>query len=115
MADDCMFCSIVDGDQPAEIVYDGEKVVGFEDINPQAPEHILFVPKKHLSSVNQVTEAEEKMIGKLYTAAKSVAEDHGFSDSGYRLVVNCGDDALQSVDHLHLHCLAGREMEWPPG
>ncbi|MFB6344674.1 MAG: histidine triad nucleotide-binding protein [bacterium] len=115
MEDDCLFCSIIEGEQDADQVYETDEVLGFHDINPQAPTHLLFVPKKHIASVNDLRESDESLIGKLYTAARSVAEDKGFAESGYRLVVNCGDDAMQSVDHLHLHCLAERQLDWPPG
>lgn len=115
MVEDCIFCSIIEGEQDAKIAHDEERVLGFEDINPQAPEHLLFVPKKHIPSVNELTEEDESLVGRLYTAARAVAESRGFARDGYRLVMNCGDDASQAVDHLHLHCLAGRRMKWPPG
>lgn len=115
MAEDCLFCDIVAGEQEADIVYENSQVLAFEDINPQAPIHYLVVPKKHVASVNELGTEDEQLVGKLYSAARGIAEDDGFSEDGYRLVVNCGDDALQSVDHVHLHVLAGREMDWPPG
>lgn len=113
--DDCLFCAIVEGEQDAEIVYESDDVIGFHDINPQAPTHILFIPREHVSSVNDLGKEHEDIVGKLFTAAREVAEEQGFDGDGYRLVTNCGDDALQSVYHLHLHCLAGRQMDWPPG
>ncbi len=115
MTDECIFCDIVAGEQEADILYENSQVLAFEDINPQAPVHDLVVPKKHVDSVNELGKEDEQLVGKLYSAARRIAGEKGFAKDGYRLVVNCGDDALQSVDHLHLHVLAGRQMEWPPG
>lgn len=115
MSRDCLFCSIASGEGDAEVVYEDERVVAFEDINPQAPVHFLIVPRDHVASVNDLTEEDEELVGRLHTVARRLAEEKGFAGDGYRLVVNCGDDAQQSVDHLHLHCLAGRSLDWPPG
>jgi histidine triad (HIT) family protein len=107
---DCLFCSIVAGDVPADIVRTDDLTVAFRDINPQAPVHVLVVPKRHI-----VSDAAE--VTALLTAARAVAEAEGIAgpDRGYRLVFNVGPDALNSVDHLHLHVLGGRTFEWPPG
>lgn len=115
MSEECLFCSIASGEQEAEVLFEDDRVVAFEDINPQAPVHFLVVPKKHVASVNDLSERDEELVGRLYTVARDLAAEQGFAGDGYRLVVNCGDDAQQSVDHLHLHCLAGRSLGWPPG
>lgn len=115
MSRDCLFCSIASGEEDAEVIHEDERVVAFEDINPQAPVHFLIVPRDHVASVNDLTEADEELVGRLHTVARRLAEEEGFAADGYRLVVNCGDDAQQSVGHLHLHCLAGRALDWPPG
>jgi histidine triad (HIT) family protein len=115
VSEDCLFCGIARGDEAANVVYEDDDVIAFEDINPQAPEHLLIVPKRHIASVNELRTEDETLVGQLYTVARSIAESKEFAENGYRLVMNCGDDAHQSVDHLHLHCLAGRELDWPPG
>lgn len=115
MPEECLFCDIVSGEQEADVLFENSQVLAFEDINPQAPVHYLVIPKKHIASVNELEAGDEHLVGKLHLAARQLAEEDEFAADGYRLVVNCGDDALQSVDHLHLHVLAGREMDWPPG
>ena len=112
---DCLFCKIINGDIPADIVYQDDDVLGFKDVNPQAPTHVLFIPKKHISTVNDLTTDNAGLVGKLYLAAASVAKDAGFADEGYRLVMNCNAGAGQTVFHIHLHMLAGRRLNWPPG
>jgi len=112
---DCLFCKIINGDIPADIVYQDDDVLGFKDVNPQAPIHILFIPKKHIATVNDLDATNAELIGKLYLAAKKVAADNGFADEGYRLVMNCNEGAGQTVFHIHLHVLAGRSLGWPPG
>ncbi len=115
MVNDCLFCSIASGDAEADIVYEDEHSVAFRDINPQAPQHILIIPRKHIANPNELREEEESLMGHLFIVARDVSEELGFSDRGYRLVMNCGEDAGQEVMHAHLHSLAGRTMEWPPG
>jgi len=114
---DCLFCGIVAGDIPADIVRTDERTVAFRDINPQAPTHVLVVPKRHIPSASVVTAADGDDVGALLVAAKAVADAEGIggADRGYRLVFNVGPDALNSVDHLHLHVLGGRTFDWPPG
>lgn len=114
---DCLFCSIVAGDVPADIVATDELTVAFRDINPQAPVHVLVVPKRHIVNAAEVTGADADELAALLTAARAVADAEGISgaDRGYRLVFNVGPDALNSVDHLHLHLLGGRRFDWPPG
>jgi histidine triad (HIT) family protein len=114
---DCLFCSIVAGDVPADIVRTDELTVAFRDINPQAPVHVLVVPKRHIVNAGTVTPADADDIAAMLVAAKAVADDEGIgtADRGYRLVYNVGPDALNSVPHLHLHVLGGRTFAWPPG
>lgn len=112
---DCLFCKIINGDIPADIVYQDDDVLGFKDVNPQAPTHVLFIPKKHIATVNDLETDDAQLAGKLYLAAKKVASDLGVADDGYRLVMNCNAGAGQTVFHIHLHMLAGRALSWPPG
>jgi len=112
---DCLFCKIINGDIPADIVYQNDDVLGFKDVSPQAPSHVLFIPKKHIATVNDLELDDAELVGKLYLAAKKVATDAGFAAEGYRLVMNCNAGAGQTVFHIHLHMLAGRALHWPPG
>ena len=113
MSDECLFCRIATGEMSAEIVHEDDDLVTFRDINPQAPTHILVIPRKHVASVDDLEPADAELVGKLFLAAKEVAADEGLE--GYRLVVNNGAEAGQSVFHIHLHVLGGRAMRWPPG
>ncbi|CAA6817811.1 MAG: Histidine triad protein [uncultured Thiotrichaceae bacterium] len=113
--DNCLFCKMVAGDIPADVVYENDDVLAFRDINPQAPVHILIIPKKHVATLNDVVEEDAMLMGKLFLAAKEIAEAEGVADEGYRTVVNCGASAGQSVFHVHMHVLAGRPLQWPPG
>ncbi|MEE9304411.1 MAG: histidine triad nucleotide-binding protein [Thiotrichaceae bacterium] len=112
---DCLFCKIVAGEIPAELLYEDEYVIAFKDINPQAPMHNLVIPKKHISTINDVTTEDDMLMGKMFLAAKALAKEAGLADEGYRTVMNCGKSAGQTVFHIHLHVLAGRNMKWPPG
>ena len=114
---DCLFCGIVAGEIPAEVVRTDDRTVAFRDINPQAPTHVLVVPKRHIKNAGVVTGEDADDVAALVVAAKAVADAEGFGgdDRGYRLVFNVGPDALNSVDHLHLHVLGGRTFDWPPG
>lgn len=112
---DCLFCKVVAGDIPAEIVYESESALAFRDINPQAPTHVLVIPRKHISTINDIDEADRELVGDLYMAAKAIAVDEGIAESGYRAVMNCNEGAGQSVFHIHLHVLGGRGLSWPPG
>jgi len=112
---DCLFCRIVDGEIPAEIVRSDPDLLAFRDINPQAPTHILIVPRKHIPSVSRLEDGDAAIMGKLFLAAKELARAEGIDDGGYRMVVNAGRDAGQTVFHIHLHLLGGRGMAWPPG
>ncbi len=112
---DCLFCKIRDGEIPADIIYQDDDVMAFNDVSPQAPTHLLIIPKKHLSTVNDVEQVDELVMGKLFSAAKKIAAENGINDGGYRLVVNTNEQAGQTVFHIHMHFLAGRNMAWPPG
>lgn len=112
---DCLFCKIVSGDVPAEILHETDSVVAFRDISPKAPTHVLVIPREHIATINDIDPEHEKTIGQLFTAAKAVAAEEGLSESGYRVVMNCGEGAGQSVFHIHLHLLGGRPLSWPPG
>lgn len=111
--DSCLFCKIVGKKIPAVLVYEDECVVAFNDIAPQAPVHILIIPKKHISGVDAISELEEAIAGKLLVAASKIAQKIGLKD--YRIVINNGVKAGQTVFHIHLHLLSGRDMKWPPG
>lgn len=112
---DCLFCKIRDGEIPAEVVYEDDDVLAFNDVNPHAPVHVLIIPKKHIATVNDVAAGDSAIIGKLYLAAKHIAAERDIAEDGYRLVVNCNAMAGQTVYHIHLHLLGGRRMTWPPG
>ena len=112
---DCIFCRIVAGEIPAEIIYKDEQAIAFRDINPQAPVHVLVIPRQHLESLNEATEGDETSLGHLLRVAARVAGEGGLSARGYRTVINTGAGAGQSVFHLHVHLLGGRALTWPPG
>jgi histidine triad (HIT) family protein len=112
---DCIFCKIGAKQIQSMIVHDEDDLLAFRDINPQAPVHILIIPKKHYTSLNEVDVAESGLIGKMFSAAKQIAKQEKINGTGYRLVINTGVNAGQSVAHLHLHLLGGRTMAWPPG
>ena len=111
--ENCIFCSIVNGDIPAEKLYEDDEVLAFKDVNAQAPEHFLVIPKEHISTSNDAK--DEALLGKLSITASEIAKERGFAEEGYRLVMNCNRHGCQSVFHIHLHCLGGRQMSWPPG
>ena len=112
---DCLFCKIIDGEIPGDIVYENDSVLAFNDINPIAPVHILIIPKEHIATLNDLEEKHTQTMGELFLAAKKIASDKGISESGYRVVFNCNQDGQQTVFHIHLHLIAGRQMTWPPG
>lgn len=111
----CLFCRITSGEAEAQLVFEDEHVAAFRDINPQAPVHILVVPKRHVSSLAQCGDEDTGLLGRLLAAAASIARSADLDRDGYRLVINTGSDGGQTVDHLHLHILGGRAMGWPPG
>jgi histidine triad (HIT) family protein len=112
---DCVFCRIAASDIPAQLIYQDDRVVAFRDLNPQAPVHVLLIPREHVVSVAESDAGHEPLFGSLFSAAREVARAEGVEQGGYRLVLNSGADAGQSVLHLHLHLLGGRRMTWPPG
>lgn len=112
---DCLFCKIVDGQIPSTKVYEDELVYAFLDIEPQAPTHIIIVPKQHISSANELTAENSAVVGRIFEVAALLAKEQGFAEKGYRIVNNCGEDGGQTVGHLHFHVLAGRNLGWPPG
>jgi histidine triad (HIT) family protein len=111
---DCLFCKIRDGLIPAKQVYQDDRAVAFRDINPQAPTHVLVIPRKHIASLNELTDEDHALVGYLHQVAAKLARDEGLS-GGYRTLFNTGPDAGQTVFHLHLHLLGGRPLGWPPG
>ncbi len=111
----CLFCKIVDRKIPAKLVHSDDMSIAFEDINPQAPSHILVVPNKHIRDIQSMDEEDRELIGHLFFIARNLAEKRGLDKGGYRLVINNGRDAGQAVFHIHLHLLSGRAFAWPPG
>jgi histidine triad (HIT) family protein len=111
----CLFCRIVAGDVPAEFVHQDERCVVIRDINPQAPMHVLVIPREHLESLDDATQRDEPLLGHLLRVGARVANEQGYDETGYRCVLNTGAGAGQSVFHLHVHVLAGRPLNWPPG
>lgn len=111
----CIFCKIVAGEIPATIVHQDDEVVAFRDLHPQAPTHILIIPRKHIATVNDLADGDAAIVGRLYLTARDLAAQLGLSDNGYRLVMNTNRDGGQTVFHIHLHLLAGRQFHWPPG
>lgn len=113
---ECLFCRIVDKEIPAKIVYEDDRVLAFEDLHPQAPVHILIIPKLHIEKVDEIASKEEyNYLGDIFKTINKVAREKYLSESGFRVVVNCGENAGQAVMHLHFHLLGGRAMHWPPG
>lgn len=113
--DTCVFCKLAKGTVRADIVYQDDKVVAFKDIHPQAPVHVLIIPREHITALWEVDNSHVPVLGRLLTAVSEVASSTGVQDSGYRVVINTGTDAGQTVDHLHVHLLGGRKLSWPPG
>lgn len=112
---DCLFCKIIAGNIPSEKVYEDEYVYAFNDISPVAPVHVLIIPKKHISMINDVQTQDAEIMGRLFVAAQKITTTLGIAEEGYRTVMNCGEAAGQTVFHVHMHLLAGRELTWPPG
>ena len=112
---DCIFCKIADKKIPAKLVYEDDKVVAFDDINPQAPTHTLIIPREHIATVNDLQPSHNALVGHMFQVAREVAKQKGIAESGYRSVFNCNRDSGQEVFHIHLHVLGGRKMSWPPG
>jgi histidine triad (HIT) family protein len=112
---DCLFCNIAAGEIPSRKVFEDDELVAFEDINPRAPVHVLVIPRRHVATLNDVTPADDLVLGRLVRAGARIARDRGVAAGGYRLVFNCNADAGQSVWHVHVHVLGGRSLSWPPG
>jgi histidine triad (HIT) family protein len=112
---DCLFCRIIKREIPASIVYEDDQVVAFNDINPQAPTHVLVVPKRHIASLNDLQAEDDQIVGEMVRRAAALAKDRGLSERGFRTVFNTNRDAGQTVFHIHLHLVGGRPMTWPPG
>ena len=112
---DCLFCKIRDGEIPGDMVFEDDDVIAFRDVNPQAPTHVLIVPRKHISTTNDLQEDDVDIVGKMLLAAKNIAAAEDVAEDGYRLVINCNAKAGQTVFHIHLHLLGGRALTWPPG
>lgn len=112
---DCLFCKIAEGQIPAKIHYQDEKVVAFADIAPQAPVHLLVIPRQHISTINELDESHSPLIGHMVNVATQLAKDANIAEAGYRVVMNCNAGGGQAVYHIHCHMLGGRQMAWPPG
>jgi len=112
---DCLFCKMASGEIQPDIVYEDEDILAFRDVNPQAPTHVLVIPRRHIATTNDISEADAALVGKLTLVAAKIAEEEGIAASGYRTVINCNAQAGQTVFHIHLHLLGGRAMQWPPG
>ena len=112
---DCLFCKIIAGTIPAKLVHQDDRAIAFRDINPQAPTHVLIVPRQHIASINDLSEADTPLVGHLHLVAQKLAQAEGIASSGYRVLFNTGPQAGQTVSHIHLHLLGGRALGWPPG
>lgn len=112
---DCLFCKIINRTIPSDIIYEDDQILAFSDIGPQAPQHKLLIPKKHIATLNDLTAEDAALMGHLISSAKIIAKQVGVAETGYRLVANCGSDANQTVQHIHFHLIGGRPMSWPPG
>ena len=112
---DCIFCKIVQGEIPADKVYEDEEILAFRDVNPQAPLHLLVIPKKHIPNIMEASAEDTALLGRLLFKAEEIAQSEGCAQDGARFVINCKSNGGQTVDHLHLHVLGGRFMKWPPG
>jgi histidine triad (HIT) family protein len=112
---DCLFCRIVAGEIPSDLVHEDDEVIAFRDIAPRAPTHILVIPRRHIASAAELTDADGPLLGRLFAVTADVARGQGIADAGYRVVTNIGRWGGQTVDHLHFHLMGGRPFEWPPG
>lgn len=112
---DCLFCKIINREIPADIVYEDDEVLAFNDINPQAPTHVLIIPKQHIATLNDIEEHHLATVGRLQYTAARLAKEYGFAEDGYRVVMNCNEDGGQTVYHIHMHLMGGRRFTWPAG
>ena len=111
----CLFCRIIAGERPAEIVFEDDELIAINDINPQAPMHVLVMPRRHIATLNDLAAGDASLVGAMIRRAAAIARDRGFAERGYRALFNCNREAGQSVFHIHLHVLGGRRLGWPPG
>ncbi|ODC02536.1 histidine triad nucleotide-binding protein [Terasakiispira papahanaumokuakeensis] len=112
---DCIFCKIINGELPSKVVYEDDHVLAFHDLSPQAPTHVLIIPKKHISTLNDLQDEDAALVGRLQLTAARLAKEFGFAEDGYRVVMNCNEAGGQTVWHIHMHLLGGRALTWPPG
>ena len=112
---DCIFCKIASGELGTDLIYEDDDLVGFRDLNPQAPTHVLVIPRRHIATLNDLDETDAALVGRMHLAARILAEREGIAGRGYRTLINCNAEAGQTVFHLHLHLLGGRPLGWPPG
>ena len=112
---DCLFCRVIAGEIPGHFVHQDEQLVAFTDVNPQAPLHVLIVPRRHIATLNDLSVDDDALVGSMFRRAAALAKEHGYDQRGYRTVFNCNREAGQTVFHIHLHLLAGRLLHWPPG
>ncbi len=112
---DCLFCKMAGGEIPVDLVLESDALMAFRDINPQAPHHVLIIPRAHVGGLEDLDAEQEELAGQMLMAAQQVARQEGFAEQGYRTVINTGSDGGQEIQHLHVHVLAGRRMQWPPG
>ena len=115
MSTDCLFCRIIAGERPADFVYEDDELIAINDINPQAPMHVLVMPRRHIATLNDLAAGDSSLVGAMIRRAAAIARDRGVAERGYRALFNCNREAGQSVFHIHLHVLGGRRLGWPPG
>ncbi|MGL5244573.1 MAG: histidine triad nucleotide-binding protein [Sarcina sp.] len=112
---DCIFCKIATGEIPSNKIYEDDKVIAFHDISPEAPVHVLVIPKEHIDSVNRINENNSEIVAHIFTVINKIVRELNIHESGYRVVTNCGQNGGQTVGHIHFHVLGGRDLKWPPG
>ncbi|WZL74628.1 histidine triad nucleotide-binding protein [Clostridiaceae bacterium 35-E11] len=112
---ECIFCKIVSKEIPAKVVYEDDLIMAFHDIEPQAPAHVVIIPKDHIKSIDHISDIHKDLLGHILLSIKNIAKELGISENGYRIINNCGSLGGQTVDHVHFHLLGGRQMQWPPG
>lgn len=112
---DCLFCKMINREIEPDIVYEDDQVLAFNDINPQAPTHVLIIPKQHIATMNDIAEEDQALVGRLHHVAAKLASQYGFAEDGYRVVMNCNEQGGQTVFHIHLHLMGGRHFTWPAG
>jgi len=115
MSDSCLFCDIVNKKIPTSLIFENDQVAAFNDINPQAPVHLLIIPKKHITNMESISDADSSLLDEIFKTARHLAKEKKIASSGYRLIANCNAEGGQTVNHLHFHLMGGRQMNWPPG